>query len=293
MAGAGVKTCSESDRRACEDIIRRGSSSFYAAFSTLPPEKAAAVFAIYSFCRIADDIVDEQADEAKLESLAEEFEDMLNGKIADSPVLRCLHSSFERFGLNPLPFRQMLEGLKSDLTFARPKDFSELLEYCYKVAGTVGLMLLPVIATENKDKLTGPAVDLGNAMQLTNIIRDISEDAARGRVYIPDELLKKHGLTAEDLLAGSLRSGALAAAMELADKADELYRSASRSISMYDEESRLPVLLAHAYYSGILSKARQAGEGIFDKRVYVDDEQKKQYLAEALLKAAQLSGKKG
>lgn len=293
MTRTGVEPCTEADRKACEEVIRKGSSSFYAAFSNLPPRKAAAVFAIYSFCRTADDIVDEQADEAALSKLALDFEEMLIGNVPDSPVFRCLSSAFGEFGLDPLPFRHMLEGLKSDLSFAQPRDMEDLLGYCYKVAGTVGLMLLPVIATENKAKLTGPAVDLGNAMQLTNIIRDISEDALRGRVYIPEDMLSKHGLTASDLLTGRFRQRALAAAMELADKADELYLRAGDAIPLYDEEARLPVLLAHGYYSGILVKARGVGEGIFDRRVYVDDEEKKLYLAAALKKAAQLSGKRG
>lgn len=292
MTGTGVDLCTESDRRACEEIIRRGSSSFYAAFSTLPTEKAGAVFSIYSFCRTADDIVDEQADAPALSKLARDFESMLKGDIPDSPMFRCLSSTFRRFNLDPSPFRHMLEGLESDLSFAQPHDMQQLLDYCYKVAGTVGLMLLPVIATKNKHKLIGPAVDLGNAMQLTNIIRDISEDAARGRVYIPVEMLRRQGLTSDDLLGGRCRDKALAAAMELADKADEMYLRAGEAISLYDEESRLPVLLAHGYYSGILVKARRAGEGIFDSRVYVDEEEKKLYLAAALEKAARLSGKR-
>lgn len=267
----------------CEGVIRKSSRSFYRAFSLLPERKRQAVFAVYAFCRMADDAVDAYVSPARLESLRRDLARFCAGEAPDTALWRALGTSFARFGLDERPFFDQLEGQRRDLTFHQPRTMAELEEYSYYVAGSVGLMLLPLLAADAgvDGDLRGDAVALGVAMQLTNILRDVGEDLDAGRVYLPASVLDAaRGSRAS--LAARRADGAFCAAWEaVARRSEELYRPLERDIARLDEDSRLPVLSSLYLYRGILDAVRAAGYRCFDWRCAVPPAR-----AEALAAAA-------
>ena len=178
-----MTACSLLDERAddfawCEDVIRRNSHSFHRAFSLLPACKRQSVYALYAFCRLADDCVDRDASAAKLEQVQDDLARFFAGTVVDAPLWRALDAVCSSFDLDAQPFFDMLEGQRRDLSFRQPETMGDLEEYGYYVAGSVGLMLLPILhaASPVDDGLRDSAVALGVAMQLTNILRDVGED---------------------------------------------------------------------------------------------------------------------
>ncbi len=180
----------------CEDVIRRNSHSFYRAFSLLPPRKRNGVFAVYAFCRAADDCVDVEASRERLDGLQRDLERFDAGGMPRGPLWRALGVVFGAFDEDTAPFFDMLEGQRRDLAFRQPADLGELEDYGYYVAGSVGLMLLPLLRAGRPvdDALRADAVALGVAMQLTNILRDVGEDWNAGRVYLPAAVMEEAGL---------------------------------------------------------------------------------------------------
>ncbi len=279
MKKEGVQT----DSDACRALIRQHSSSFYRSFRHLPPDRARAVFAVYAFCRVLDDTVDEaksprEAAEA-VDAMEKALLDAAAGKRGESPWERELAWAFASFKLETGPFLDQIRGQRSDLAFARPQDFAALDEYCYLVAGSVGLMLLPLLV----ESVPGAAVrdtaeKLGKAMQLSNIIRDIAEDARRGRCYIPEDLAREAGWTCPapgadggfPPEAGS--DPALARVCEeLAARAEAWYELFYAKIDQFAPFARRPLWLAATYYRAILDKARKKGWDVFAGRVYLSD----------------------
>ena len=167
-----MTACSLLDERAddfawCEDVIRRNSHSFYRAFSLLPACKRQSVYALYAFCRLADDCVDRDASAAKLEQVQDDLARFFAGTVVDAPLWRALDAVCSSFDLDAQPFFDMLEGQRRDLSFRQPETMGDLEEYGYYVAGSVGLMLLPILhaASPVDDGLRDSAVALGVAMQ--------------------------------------------------------------------------------------------------------------------------------
>ncbi len=185
----------------CEDVIRRNSKSFYRAFSLLPKCKRESVFALYAFCRAADDCVDVEASEASLDALERDLERFLSGLTRDEPMWRAMDVVFESFDLDEQPFFDMIEGQRRDLSFRQPQTIGDLEEYGYYVAGSVGLMLLPILHSRSavSDGLKQSAIDLGVAMQITNILRDVGEDLDSGRVYLPRDAMREAGYSQPSL----------------------------------------------------------------------------------------------
>lgn len=186
-----MTACSLLDERAddfawCEDVIRRNSHSFYRAFSLLPACKRQSVYALYAFCRLADDCVDRDASAAKLEQVQDDLARFFAGTVVDAPLWRALDAVCSSFDLDAQPFFDMLEGQRRDLSFRQPETMGDLEEYGYYVAGSVGLMLLPILhaASPVDDGLRDSAVALGVAMQLTNILRDVGEDLELSLIHI-------------------------------------------------------------------------------------------------------------
>ena len=155
------------DYKYCESIIKKNSKSFYAAFSTLPLKKRNSIYAIYAFCRLADDSVDILVSKSELLSLKTTLEKLSLGIPDDTPISRALTHTFNSYNIDFYPFYDMIKGQLSDFDFKQPETIKDLSIYSYYVAGSVGLMLLPIIATENKHKLETVAKSLGEAMQIT------------------------------------------------------------------------------------------------------------------------------
>ncbi|TDL35346.1 phytoene/squalene synthase family protein [Jeotgalibacillus sp. S-D1] len=265
----------------CESIIKLHSKTFHRAFSLLPKNQRNAVWAIYAFCRTVDDIVDESDHpEEDLLEFEEEFKLFLSGDIdSNSPQWVALHDVFCSYEMNTQAFIDMIKGQRMDIEDRRYESLEDVLDYSYHVASTVGLMLLPVLAPKNQTQLMDGAVQLGYAMQLTNILRDIGEDFERGRVYIPKELMDKHGYTYE-MLANHDNGPAFQLIWEeMAVLAEMYYERALATINLYPLYSRPPVKGAAVLYRAILDEIRKNNYNVFTAKNYVSSKKKEKILS--------------
>ena len=276
----------------CEDVIRRNSHSFYRAFSLLPPHKRKSVYAVYAFCRAADDCVDVDASRERLDGLQRDLERFCAGAVPRAPLWRALDAVFSVFDMDEEPFFDMLEGQRRDLAFRQPADMEELEDYGYYVAGSVGLMLLPLLRSGRPvdDALREDAVALGVAMQLTNILRDVGEDRDAGRVYLPASVLEDAGCTRDDLAARRAGAAFRVAWERVARRSEELYRPMQRDIVRLDEDSRLPTLSSLFLYRGIMDQVRADGYSCLERRNVVSKERATALVGEARALLADAQG---
>lgn len=273
-----VETELKKDYAYCEKVIKVSSKSFYTAFSKLPKDKAKAVYAIYAFCRQADDTVDANEPLAlKKENLAileAELKEFEKGKTPNHPMWRALRDVFNRYAMTTSPFYDQLEGQKRDLDFQEITDLAALKDYSYYVAGSVGLMLLPILATKSgiTESLKESAVSLGVAMQITNILRDVGEDYRENkRVYLPTELLDRHQVDLAQNVEKGPDNNFIALWEELAEESSRGYVEFEDSISHYDSDCRFPVLVSSKLYSGIMDSVRKNNYDCLSKRNYVPE----------------------
>jgi 15-cis-phytoene synthase len=183
-------------------ITRSSNTSFYYSFTLLPKQKREAIHTVYAFCRYTDDIVDEELPEGNkgvlLRHWRMELGRALNGS-SSYPLLNQLSSTAHRFNIPVEHFYELIHGMEIDLVKTRYQTFDELKEYCYLVASSVGLMCRKIFGYRN-ESTRDYAINLGIALQLTNIIRDVADDARRGRIYLPLEDLEEFGVSEEDVL---------------------------------------------------------------------------------------------
>lgn len=255
----------EKDFDYCRDIIKYHSKSFYAAFSKLPKQKAMSVYAIYAFCRRADDLIDVEKAPEKLEIMRSQLEDFENGKRIEDPMWRALSVVFDNYPLDIQFFYDMLEGQRRDADFAQPETQEDLEDYSYYVAGSVGLMLLPILS-KNWQKIISEAKELGKAMQITNILRDIGEDADQQRIYLPKERMDQFGVTYEDVKNHRKNDAFIDLWEYEAHIAEQSYEKGLKLIFYIDDECRVPLLTAIYLYREILSVIREESYQVFDQR---------------------------
>jgi phytoene synthase len=243
-----------SDRAALEHaraVTERSGSSFFGAMRVLPPVQRQAMYAIYAYCREVDDIADDPDPPAhKLARLAEwrdEIERLYDGR-PSLPTARALIGPVKRFGLQKDDFLALIEGMEMDAAESlRGPDMATLEHYCACVAGAVGLLSIRVFGA------TGPparqlAWAEGQALQLTNILRDLSEDAARGRLYLPAELLDKHGITTREPEAVLRHPGLPGVCDDLAAIARQRFAEAQTALADCDRRAMRPaVVMLHVY----------------------------------------------
>jgi phytoene/squalene synthetase len=273
----------QEDYRFCKEIIRTNSKSFFRAFSKLPEEKANAVYAVYAFCRYVDDIVDGKNEELSLKSFITQFEKFKKGQAADHPLWRALEDVFIKFPMSFTPFEEMIEGQLMDESFKQPQSQEDLEKYCYYVAGTVGLMILPILS-KYPEQLKNTAVKLGTAMQLTNILRDIGEDYSIGRVYIPVEVLNKFNYEQHELSSKVINHNFIELWEYEAKRAESLYKEAMEYFYLFDKDSLHSVVIALFFYKEILNSVRKNRYDCLSCRNYVSMPRKyilliKSYLA--------------
>lgn len=253
----------------CENIIKKNSKSFYKAFSRLPKSKANAIFAVYAFCRIADDLIDLNNDEDSLLLFKDELSSFSKGKIVDKPLWRALGEVFRNYDMDIKPFFEMIEGQLMDSNFKNIETQDELINYCYYVAGTVGLMILPILATKNNKELEETSIKLGTAMQITNILRDIGEDFKRNRIYIPKEVMEKFNYSSLNLESNLINNNFINVWEFEARIAENLYKEVYKKIDLFDEDSKASVILASILYKEILNSVRKQNYDCLTKRNYV------------------------
>ena len=263
----------EKDYKYCEKIIKKESKSFYFAFSKLPKAKARAVYAIYAFNRMVDDSVDEVDDEStKKKFLAQHKKDLLQMDQVDEPIYRALTDTFSRYKCIKAPYLEQIKGQEMDIYFEQPETMQELEKYSDYVAGSVGRMMLPIIASENKnlESLYPAATDLGVAMQLTNILRDVGEDyRERKRIYLPKNLMEKYHYTEEDLAENKINDSFRELWEHVAYRSEELYKVFFNSVDEFDKDSVKQIHKSAKVYREILAIVREKGYNCLSERQYV------------------------
>ncbi|QHE51973.1 phytoene/squalene synthase family protein [Pontibacillus sp. HMF3514] len=265
----------------CKSIIDTHSKTFSKAFSMLPRQQKKAVWAVYAFCRRVDDIVDEgDAPREELDAFERDFHSFLReGELPSNDLMWvALDDVFSEFEMDSTPFQEMIDGQRMDLTSHWVGSKDELLNYCYHVASTVGLMLLPILAPGRERKLRDGAIALGKGMQLTNILRDIGEDLERERIYIPKVMMDDFDYTYQDLQGHVINEPFISLWETLAQDAEGYYTEALETIHEYPLYSRTPVQGAAYLYRAILPSIRKNQYQVFYERNFVSDEAKKEIM---------------
>lgn len=254
-------------------------TNFYYSFLVLPPEKRHALVAVWDFCRAVDDAVDETADERQAAGEIAQWRAELAAVFGEgTPATaqgQALAPFVPRFNLPRPAFEALIEGVEMDLGSRRYETFADLYEYCIRVASAVGLVCVEIFGYENPGTRRY-ATHLGVALQLTNILRDVPADLARGRVYIPQEDLRRHGCTEHDLAAemarggGGVRSPRVKAVLrDQAERAREYYRKASAALPREDAPRLVAAEIMGAVYRGILSRIERRDYDVFSSLVRV------------------------
>ena len=261
---------SQSDPHAyCQDKAAASGSSFYYSFRFLDPERRRAITAFYAFCREVDDVADECHDAsvaaAKLAWWREEIARLYAGS-PTHPVTLALREAVEPFRLPREAFEQIIDGMEMDLGPVRYPDFKSLRLYCHRVAGVVGEVAALIFGAEDHATLKY-ANRLGLAFQLTNIIRDVGEDARRGRLYLPLDELAEYGVGEADLRQARM-SDNFRRLMEFQyQRAEQTYAEALALLPAADRVSQRPGLIMTAIYRALLEEIRADGFQVLDRRV--------------------------
>lgn len=273
----------------CRRITREHAKTFYLSTRFLPNHKQRSIFAIYGLCRYVDDLVDEAvdcADQSKLEVTTlqeklEYFEQQLHHAYQSGsskhPILMAFADTLTRFEIPKEYPLLLMKGVSQDLTIDRIETFQEMYDYSYKVASVVGLMTSEVFGYDSADALPH-AVDLGIAMQLTNILRDVGEDLTKGRIYLPADELRRFDVSEESLFAHERTPEFVKLMQFQIERARSYYGSAKKGIAMLTPDSRLPVCLALENYSRILDKIEQNEYDVFSHRAHLTLTQKLEIL---------------
>jgi 15-cis-phytoene synthase len=284
----------------CRQITAEYSKTFYLGTLLMPPAKRRAIWAIYVWCRRTDELVDGPRSEQTTNATLDEWEQQLELLFAGHPTEDAdvaLVDALEQFPIDIQPFRDMIAGQRMDLYRSRYETFEELELYCYRVAGTVGLMTTPVMGVDTSRDVTPwaaaqprinpepEAVALGIANQLTNILRDVGEDARRGRIYIPLEDLERFRYSEKDLLNGVLDERWRNLMRFQIARARRFFSEAEQGVGLLSSDARFPVWAALVLYRGILDVIEQNQYDVFQKRAYVPGWRKLLYLPLAKLRA--------
>ncbi|MBP7639794.1 MAG: presqualene diphosphate synthase HpnD [Thauera sp.] len=252
----------------CQDKAAKSGSSFYYSFMFLPAERRQAITALYAFCREVDDVVDECHDlslaQTKLEWWRQEVGRVYNGTPAH-PVGHALKDVIKGFRLPQEQLLEIIDGMAMDLSQTRYLDFKGLQLYCYRVASVVGLLAAEIFGYQDRQTLKY-AHDLGLAFQLTNIIRDVGEDARRGRIYLPIEDLQRFEVPAKDLLEARYSDAFRELMAFQAERAEKFYDQAFAQLPAIDRKAQRPGLVMAAIYRTLLREIARDGFLVLDRR---------------------------
>lgn len=253
----------------CREKVARSGSSFYYSFLFLPPERRSAITALYAFCREVDDVVDSVHEpavaHAKLAWWRQEVGLAYAGK-AQHPVARALEPVVARYALPQAHFQTVIDGMTMDLEQNRYLDFPALEQYCHRVAGVVGLMSAEIFGYRHPETRLY-ARDLGVAFQLTNILRDVGEDARRGRIYLPQEDLARFNVAPSALLGGKADDAFRNLMAFEAERARAWYAQALSKLDPRDRRSQRTGLIMAAIYRTLLDEITRDGFNVLDRRI--------------------------
>lgn len=253
----------------CEDKARQSGSSFTGSFRFLPREQREAMTVLYAFCREVDDVVDECSDAAVARTTLNwwraEVANIYSGQ-PQHPVCRALVPVVRRYQLAQEYLLEIIDGMEMDLAQPRYADFKSLQLYCYRVASVVGLLSAEIFGYQDRRTLKY-AHDLGIAFQLTNIIRDVGEDARRNRIYLPMDEMQQFGVTAADILQGRETEGFQKLMAFQIERARRYYDQALEQLPAVDRKAQRAGLVMAAIYSATLDAVEDSGCHVLKQRV--------------------------
>ena len=269
----------------CRLITRREAKNFYYASLTLPARRRRAIYVAYSFCRHCDDSVDaERSNNDKLQLLSElrrKLDQSYHGQ-ADEPVFLGLADVAQQYEIPQEYFGEVLAGVESDLVKNRYRDFEELRQYCYQVASVVGLICLHIFGFKDA-RAKQYAIDLGLAMQLTNISRDVREDLDFDRIYLPQDELARFGYSEEELLAGTYNDAFVNLMRFQAQRARGYFRSGALLLPYLSPRSRACPAALGGIYRKVLDRIEDANYDVLHRRVSLSTAEKLGVMAQSWL----------
>jgi phytoene synthase len=246
-------------------------TSFYYSFLALPKDKRHAIVAVWEFCRAVDDTVDEPAEKnasCALSRWREEVARLYESRQPSTEQGHRLLPFISRFGLPRSAFEDLIDGVGMDLRQSRYETFEALRQYCLRVASAVGLICVEIFGYRDVHA-RDYAIDLGIALQLTNIIRDVSNDLDRGRVYLPTEDLRRFGCTEDDLKAGIVTDNVKRLLAYQVERAKRFYRKANAALPRRDERRLVSARIMGAIYYDLLRTIERSGYDVFRRRARV------------------------
>ncbi|MCI0503985.1 phytoene/squalene synthase family protein [Candidatus Micrarchaeota archaeon] len=267
------------DYKFAENSISKGSKTFYFASKFMGRERRSAFYAIYAFCRHTDDLVDDNEGNPRLQRMLirnwrKRFLEAYREGRSDDPVLNPFIHVMRRYRI-PLRYPlELIRGVAMDISKKEYGTFAELRRYCFRVASVVGLMLMRTLGIKNARRSKRCAISLGIAMQLTNILRDVGEDARMGRVYFPKDELARFGLTIGDILSHRKTQNLVRFLKFQVERARGYYQEAMSSIATIHTDVRMVIALASTLYREILAVIEENGYEVFAKRAYVNTSRK-------------------
>ena len=253
----------------CQQKAAQSGSSFYYSFLFLPAERRRAITALYAFCREVDDVADEVSDvgvaRTKLAWWRTEVANLFAGH-PQHPVTRALAPFVAAYGLDAARMNEIIDGMEMDLTHHRYADFEALRLYCHRAAGVVGQLAASIFGYRNPSTLEY-AEALGTAFQLTNIIRDVGEDARRDRIYLPQDEMARFGVTDDDLLSRRGGENFRSLMAFQAERAHSYYESAFAKLAPEDRASQRAGLIMAAIYGTLLREIERDQFAVLDRRI--------------------------
>ncbi len=266
----------------CRRVARARARNFYYSFVLLARPQRNAMCAVYAFMRHSDDLSDEPgANQAALEQWRGALDDALAGHCERNPMLPAFHDTVTRYQIPPRYFHEMIDGVASDLEPRRFETFDQLYRYCYQVASTAGLATIHILGFDSPEALP-LAEQCGIAFQLTNILRDIREDAARGRIYLPAGDLAHFGVSEDDIRAG-LRTPEFIDLMDFeTDRARRYYKESRPLLHFIDRRGRASLAALVSIYSRLLDRIERSNYDVFARRISLPAAEKSWIVLRAL-----------
>ncbi len=269
-------------------ITREHAKIFYFSSKFLPRPKQDATYAIYVVCRDSDEAVDDMKSFQKQERLSrvrEDIESAYSNCGLEKSTLLAFRETVKRFQIPAEYFYELIEGMQMDLDKNRYRDFQDLSSYCYKVAGVIGLIMLKVFECDNPE-VEKYAIDLGTAMQLTNILRDIKEDWDKGRVYLPQDEMDSFGVSEKNIAQGRVDDNFKRLMEFQIKRARSYYVRAMQGLRFVSSRRlRFIILSMQDMYSGILDEIEQHGFDVFSRRIHIYGPKKAYIVFKNLLRA--------
>lgn len=262
-------------------IIKNNSYTFYKAFSLIKDRKKRdAIYIVYAFCRYADDVIDEYKDVKALNILKEDLTKFKDGVVSNSKIFKSLHlisNTYYDKNYDYKPYFDMIKGQEMDLSIHSYDTIEDLLNYCYHVASSVGMMLIPILAKDD-EVLHTFALHLGYAMQITNILRDIGEDFKKDRIYIPKDVLSLYEINlAEEMKKGPSKHF-INMFLHMENIARNYYDQALNNIHLFPSDVKKPLYYAAILYRAILDKCKEVGYDVLHQKPFLNDEEKMQVI---------------